>query len=145
MSISGGSISSGPLSGGGGYTFIDSEDELSGGDSLIVFTSFLTLYVEDGLCINPRDGDLFGGDSSDLQVPVRRDFVLAERLKRVTKPAIPHLIDLDPKLGRILEAVKQNIHYTEARVGGLMTLLETDATEAEIIAKINEILDRMQT
>jgi len=142
--ISGAPISGSPLSSGGGYTFIDSEDEFAI-DEDIAFTSFLVLYVEDGLCINPPDGALFGGDSSDLQVPVHRDFVLAERLKRVTKPAIPPLIDLDPKLGRILEAVKQNVHYTEARVGGLMVLLETDSTEAEIIAKINEILDRMQT
>ncbi|MGH8908863.1 MAG: hypothetical protein ACRD0K_20810 [Egibacteraceae bacterium] len=138
-----GPISGSPISGLGGFTTIESESEATfGGEG--TFTSFLVLDSESGVCFNPRS-DLEGGDSSNLQAPDAQDFVLAERLKRVTKPAIPPLNDLDPRLARVLETLKQNVHYTEARIGGLMELLQSGATTDELIAKINEIIDRMQT
>jgi hypothetical protein len=61
------------------------------------------------------------------------------------KPAIPTTSSLPVDLARLLEPMKQNIELiTGARPGmDPVQPLATTATTAQIIAKINEILSRL--
>jgi hypothetical protein len=59
----------------------------------------------------------------------------------VQKRAIPNLLNAN-----FAEAVKENIEIITGRRPGLKKInkLSTTATTADVIAKINEILDRLQ-
>lgn len=61
------------------------------------------------------------------------------------KPAIPILNSQDRTLNQVLAAVKENIEViTGARAGSAqIATLDSTATTAQIIAKINEIIGRL--
>jgi len=61
------------------------------------------------------------------------------------KPAIPVLDSKDRTLNQVLAAVKENIEViTGARAGSAqINTLDSTATTAQIIAKINEIIGRL--
>jgi hypothetical protein len=61
------------------------------------------------------------------------------------KPAIPGTSSLAPELARMLEPIKANIEImTGARPGSTpLTALPTTASLADVIAKVNEILSRI--
>jgi len=61
------------------------------------------------------------------------------------KPAIPVLNGQDRTLNQVLAAVKENIEViTGARAGSAQIVtLDSTATTAQIIAKINEIIGRL--
>jgi hypothetical protein len=63
----------------------------------------------------------------------------------VKKPSIPRVPKSDdPARQKFDDAVKQNIEVFTGARGGQITPLSGSATTAEVIAKINEIIDRMQ-
>lgn len=61
------------------------------------------------------------------------------------KPAIPVFNSTDRTLNQVLSAVKENIEViTGARAGSTqINALATNATTAQIISKINEIIGRL--
>lgn len=61
------------------------------------------------------------------------------------KPAIPVLNSTDRTLNQVIAAVKENIEViTGARAGSSqIQTLDSTATTAQIIAKINEIIGRL--
>jgi hypothetical protein len=61
------------------------------------------------------------------------------------KPAIPATIGLPAELARVLEPLKQNVELmTGARPGMTnVTQLPTTAALSDVIAKVNEILSRL--
>lgn len=50
-------------------------------------------------------------------------------------------------VGRILEALRENVETTNGTRANVTPLakLESGATDAEVITKVNEIIDRLQT
>jgi hypothetical protein len=61
------------------------------------------------------------------------------------KPGIPSVATPDPKINSLLIAIKENIELiTGARPGiSELTPLTPNATNAEIVSKINEIVSRL--
>ncbi len=61
------------------------------------------------------------------------------------KPAIPVLNSQDRTLNQVIAAVKENIEViTGARAGSFqIQALDSTATTAQIIAKVNEIIGRL--
>lgn len=57
-------------------------------------------------------------------------------------PQIP--ISADPQTKAFLAALKENFEIMAGQRGGRISALESSATNAEIIAKINEIINRLQ-
>ena len=55
------------------------------------------------------------------------------------KPGLP-----DSRSPEFLNAVKENIEIITGRRGGKVALLPKTATTAQIIEKINELIDRLQ-
>lgn len=62
------------------------------------------------------------------------------------KASIPVLMSQDLELNRFCAAVKQNLDDITGQARNIEKIapLSTTASNAEIIAKINEIIDRMQ-
>jgi len=60
---------------------------------------------------------------------------------------IPSARALGPPLSNILEAIRENVEKTNGTRSGTTPIasLATTATTAQIISKINEIIDRLQT
>lgn len=60
------------------------------------------------------------------------------------KPAIPSLLPIkDPALASILSPIKENIEIINGSREGLLTTLPADATLPQAVAKINEIIARL--
>jgi len=61
------------------------------------------------------------------------------------KPAIPATGNLPPEIARVMEPIKANVEImTGARPGSVsLTTLGSDATLADVITKINQILSRI--
>lgn len=62
-------------------------------------------------------------------------------MKKRAIPQVPK--GNDPRLG-FDAAVKENLEILQGLRGGKLTPLSSTATTAEIVAKINEIIDRLQ-
>jgi hypothetical protein len=62
------------------------------------------------------------------------------------KSAIPSIRTTDPALNRVLDALKQNVDSItgQARNVEKLELLPETASTADVIAKINAIIDRIQ-
>jgi hypothetical protein len=60
------------------------------------------------------------------------------------KPAIPSLLPIkDASLAAVLAPMKENIEIINGTRQGLLTKLPTDATLSQTVAKINEIIIRL--
>jgi hypothetical protein len=60
------------------------------------------------------------------------------------KPAIPSLLTIkDASLAAVLIPMKENIEIINGSREGLLTTLPTDATLTQAVAKINEIIIRL--
>jgi hypothetical protein len=61
------------------------------------------------------------------------------------KPAIPSTSSLPPEVARVVEPLKANVELiTGSRPGSTsLTSLATDATLADVITKVNQILSRI--
>jgi hypothetical protein len=60
------------------------------------------------------------------------------------KPAIPSLLPIkDASLAAVLAPMKENIEIINGSREGLLTTLPTDATLSQTVAKINEIIIRL--
>jgi hypothetical protein len=60
------------------------------------------------------------------------------------KPAIPSLLPIkDSSLAAVLAPMKENIEIMNGTRQGLLTTLPTDATLSQTVAKINEIILRL--
>lgn len=57
---------------------------------------------------------------------------------------IPSTAGIDPVIRRVLDPIKENVEQLRGRRGGKIEALSDAATTAEIIAKINAIIDRLQ-
>jgi hypothetical protein len=62
------------------------------------------------------------------------------------KSAIPSIRTPDPAMNRVLEALKQNVDSItgQARNAEKLQLLPETASMADVIAKVNAIIDRIQ-
>lgn len=60
------------------------------------------------------------------------------------KAQIPSTAGVDPTLKRILDPMKENIEQLRGRRQTKIEPLSASATNSEIIAKINEVIERMQ-
>lgn len=59
------------------------------------------------------------------------------------KPAIPAAKGVDPYLFLVLDALKTNVESVTGVRGGVLSPLPVSATNEQIIAKINEIIARL--
>lgn len=59
------------------------------------------------------------------------------------KPQIPAVPNVEPALTSVLRAIKDNIEIFSGVRSGKIQTLSTSATTAEIISKVNEIIDRL--
>jgi hypothetical protein len=61
------------------------------------------------------------------------------------KPSIPSTSNLPPEVARVVEPLKANVELiTGSRPGSTsLTSLATDATLADVITKVNQILSRI--
>ena len=60
------------------------------------------------------------------------------------KPAIPSLLPIqDRSLAAVLSPMKENIEILTGVREGLINPLASDATNAQVIAKINELVSRL--
>lgn len=59
------------------------------------------------------------------------------------KPQIPAVPPVEPNLAAVLRTMKQNIEIMNGSREGRIAALPTSATNADIIAKVNEIIDRL--
>lgn len=57
---------------------------------------------------------------------------------------IPSTAGIDQATRRVLDPLKENVEQLRGRRGAKIEALSTTATNAEIIAKINAIIDRLQ-
>ena len=57
---------------------------------------------------------------------------------------IPSTSGIDPQLRKVLDPVKENIELIKGRRGTKIGKLLATATSAEVIIKVNEIIDRLQ-
>jgi len=64
-------------------------------------------------------------------------------MTRIRKPAIPAVVVPDRRLSTLLNPMKQNIEILTGVRGGEIKYLEETATVDEAVAKINEIIDRL--
>jgi len=64
-------------------------------------------------------------------------------MTRIRKPAIPAVVVPDRRLSTLLNPMKQNIEILTGVRGGKIQYLEETATVDEAVAKINEIIDRL--
>ena len=64
-------------------------------------------------------------------------------MTRIKKPAIPAISVMDRKLSTLLSPIKQNIEILTGVRGGSIGYLSDTATLDDTIAKINEIIDRI--
>jgi hypothetical protein len=64
-------------------------------------------------------------------------------MSRLRKPAIPAVVVPDRRLSTLLGPMKQNIEMLTGVRGGRLEYLPDTATPDEAIAKINEIIDRL--
>ena len=64
-------------------------------------------------------------------------------MTRIRKPAIPAISVMDRKLANLLGPIKQNIEILTGIRGGRIVHLSDTATVDEAVAKINEIIDRI--
>jgi len=59
------------------------------------------------------------------------------------KPAIPAVNVTDQQVAALLRPIKENVEILTGTRGGALTKLNTSATLAEVISKINEVIDRL--
>ncbi|KPL15441.1 hypothetical protein AMJ74_01380 [candidate division WOR_3 bacterium SM1_77] len=64
-------------------------------------------------------------------------------MSRLRKPAIPAVVVPDRRLSTLLGPMKQNIEMLTGVRGGKLEYLSDTATVDEAVAKINEIIDRL--
>ena len=64
-------------------------------------------------------------------------------MTRIRKPAIPAVVVPDRRLSTLLNPIKQNIEILTGVRGGKIDYLADTATVDEAVAKINEIIDRL--
>ena len=64
-------------------------------------------------------------------------------MTRIRKPSIPAVSGMDRNLSTLLNPIKQNIEILTGIRGGSIQYLSDTATLDEVIAKINEIIDRL--
>lgn len=57
---------------------------------------------------------------------------------------IPSTTGIDPAIRKVLDPLKENVELIKGRRGTKIEPLASTATTAEIIAKINEIIARLQ-
>jgi len=62
------------------------------------------------------------------------------------KPSIPHIVTNEPGMQEFAGAVKETIEIITGRRRGAekITPLASTATLADVVAKVNELLDRLQ-
>lgn len=61
----------------------------------------------------------------------------------MSKPGIPSVPPSLPQVYNFLEAVKTNIELLTGVRGGTIEVLSPDATLADVIAKVNEVIARL--
>lgn len=59
------------------------------------------------------------------------------------KPAIPAINAKDGELQRVLLALKENAEILNGTRGGGIQTLASDASSSDLIAKVNEIIERL--
>lgn len=59
------------------------------------------------------------------------------------KPAIPAVTVKDQQVASLLRPMKENIEILTGQRGGSLTKLNDNATLAEVISKLNEVIDRL--
>lgn len=59
------------------------------------------------------------------------------------KPSIPAINVKDGELQRVLLALKENAEILNGLRGGAIQTLANDASTADLIAKVNEIIERL--
>lgn len=59
------------------------------------------------------------------------------------KPAIPDIAPNNTNMFSVVSALKENVEQITGLRAGQIASLPTTATQAEIIAKVNEVIDRM--
>lgn len=59
------------------------------------------------------------------------------------KPAIPAVNVQDQTVAALLRPLKENVEILTGTRGGSLTKLNSNATLAEVISKINEVIDRL--
>lgn len=59
------------------------------------------------------------------------------------KPAIPDIAPQGSNLGSVVAALKENVEQITGLRAGQIAVLPATATQAQIIAKLNEVIDRM--
>ena len=59
------------------------------------------------------------------------------------KPSIPAVNVQDRRIASLLQPMKQNIEQLTGVRGGALTQLPSDASLADVISKINAIIDRL--
>lgn len=64
-------------------------------------------------------------------------------MTRIRKPSIPAVAGMDRRLSTLLNPIKQNIEILTGVRGGSVQYLSDTATVEEAVAKINEIIDRL--
>lgn len=64
-------------------------------------------------------------------------------MTRIRKPSIPAVVVPDRRLSTLLNPIKQNIEILTGVRGGKIDYLADTATVDEAVAKINEIIDRL--
>ncbi len=60
------------------------------------------------------------------------------------KPAIPDIPPGDAAMRRVLYALKENVEVVTGRRGGQVAPLASTATLADVISKLNELINRLQ-
>ena len=59
------------------------------------------------------------------------------------KPAIPAIFVQDQTVAAILRPIKENVEILNGQRTGSIEQLATNATLTEVIAKLNEVIDRL--
>jgi hypothetical protein len=59
------------------------------------------------------------------------------------KPAIPAVNVNDQSIAALLRPLKENVEILNGVRGGSLTKLETNATLAQVISKLNDVIDRL--
>lgn len=61
------------------------------------------------------------------------------------KPAIPAVAVEDQRVAQLLRPIKENIEILTGVRGSSLTKLDSSATLSEVITKLNEVIDRLNS
>ena len=87
---------------------------------------------------------------ADLTVPIIKDYVDTERQQGVAHrnrrlPSIPPTTRIPPAMLAHINALKETIEFYRGLRGGSIDTLADNATDADVLAKLNELINRMQS